>query len=112
MDDHVKKYLADIRDAAEYILDVIPEIKSYKEYVSHRFYKPAFERKVEIIGEALSKALKLSPDLPITNKERIVSMRHRIIHAYDAVDDALVWEVVRKHLPKLHEEVQNLLKSD
>jgi len=35
---------------------------------------------------------------------------NRIIHAYDAVDDNMIWEIVVKHLPLLKKEVEALLK--
>ena len=38
-------------------------------------------------------------------------MRNRIIHAYDAVDDVLIWEVIKKHLPVLKKEVEQLLQN-
>lgn len=37
------------------------------------------------------------------------SIRHRIIHGYDAIDDAAVWGVVESHLPRLIAEVETLL---
>ena len=40
---------------------------------------------------------------------RIVGFRNRIIHGYDAVDDATVWGIVNEHLPRLLNEVQALL---
>jgi uncharacterized protein with HEPN domain len=74
--------------------------------------KAAVERKLEIIGEALNKCKKYFPDIPITNKEKIISTRNRIIHAYDAVDDIMMWEIVINHLPKLKSEVEQLLSKE
>ena len=39
----------------------------------------------------------------------IVGMRNRLIHSYDNVDDKIVWEVVRKHLPELKVVAQDHL---
>jgi uncharacterized protein with HEPN domain len=69
------------------------------------------ERKFEIIGEALNRCMKIMPDISITNKEKIVGTRNRIIHAYDSVDDILIWEIINKHLPLLKEEVTALLNK-
>lgn len=71
--------------------------------------KAAVERKLEIIGEAMNKATKQSPDLAIPSKYKIISLRNRIIHAYDAVDDILIWEVVQRHLLLLKQDVIRLL---
>lgn len=59
-------------------------------------------RLLEVIGEA---ANRLAPkmrarygDVPWAD---IVSMRNRLIHAYDAVDLDIVWKVVTEDLPPL-----------
>ena len=111
MDERAKKYLFDAYDAIEYIESVLPEIKGFIDYTTNRFYKPSFERKISIIGEAINKAVKINPEIPIRNKERIIGLRNRIIHAYDAVDDALIWEIVKKHIPVLKEDIQKLLNE-
>lgn len=38
-------------------------------------------------------------------------MRNRLIHAYDNVDDRIVWEVIRKDLPKLKAEAEQRLQG-
>ncbi|RRB07958.1 HepT-like ribonuclease domain-containing protein [Larkinella rosea] len=40
---------------------------------------------------------------------KVISLRNRIIQAYDAVDDILIWEVVQRHLPVLKQDVFHLL---
>jgi uncharacterized protein with HEPN domain len=40
---------------------------------------------------------------------KIVGFRNRLIHAYDAVDSAMVWAIVKKHLEPLRKEVENLI---
>lgn len=35
----------------------------------------------------------------------------RIIHAYDSLDDTLVWAIVVNHLPALKSEVKTLLEN-
>ncbi|GAB3489615.1 hypothetical protein GCM10027341_00250 [Spirosoma knui] len=45
----------------------------------------------------------------ISNARRIVDLRNRVIHAYDAVDDVIVWSVVIKYLPALKVEIDQLL---
>lgn len=47
--------------------------------------------------------------IPIEHSRRIVDFRNRIIHGYDSVDDAVVWGILKMHLPKLKEEVENLM---
>jgi uncharacterized protein with HEPN domain len=70
----------------------------------------AVEREIEIIGEAMTKILKLESDIAIKNARRVVSTRNMVIHSYDAVDDNVIWGIVKRHLPVLREEVKELLK--
>ena len=111
MNDDIKKYLLDILDAIEFIQKQFKEKKIYSEFHNNELLKAAIERKVAIIGEALNKALKIEPNLTITNKQKIVSLRNRIIHSYDTVDDIMIWEIVINHIPVLKLEVENLMNA-
>jgi len=67
------------------------------------------ERELEIIGEATNRILKLQLDIEITSAVKIVDQRNLIIHAYDSIDDEMIWGIVVNHLPKLKKEVAGLL---
>jgi len=110
MSDEVKKYLNDIFECIVFIEKEVGSERIFANYKSNSLLKAAVERKIEIIGEALNKASRLEHPLNITNIEKIISTRNRIIHAYDAVDDNMIWEIVVKHLPLLKKEVEALLK--
>ena len=45
------------------------------------------------------------------NKD-IVGMRDKIIHQYFDIDLDIVWDVLKQDLPKLKEQIQNILKKD
>jgi len=45
----------------------------------------------------------------ITEGSAIVGFRNRLIHGYDTVDDAIVWDVVQKKLPTLRTDADRLL---
>jgi len=72
----------------------------------------AIEREFEIIGEALSRMNKLIPEIPVSNKHQIISMRNRVIHGYDKIDDGIIWGTIVKHLPILKKEIEKLLVSN
>jgi len=110
MNEITKKYLYDINECILFIEEAVNEIVTFQKYRESKYEKPAIERKLEIIGEALHKALLITPEIPISNKHKIVSVRNRIIHAYDSIDDALIWEIVQKHLPTLKKEITSLLE--
>ena len=109
MSDELQKYLADILKAIQEIEYFIGEKKNFRHFQSSAMLRAAVERKLEIIGEATNEALKIEKDLPITNARKIVDTRNKLIHGYDEVDMALVWNIVVKHLPLLEREVQSLL---
>jgi uncharacterized protein with HEPN domain len=68
--------------------------------------KSAVERHLSIIGEAINKFLKESNGNDLANAKQIISLRNRLIHSYDNVDDRLIWNIVRMHLNPLKEEVE------
>ena len=45
----------------------------------------------------------------ISGKHQIISMRNRVIHGYDKIDDEIVWGTIVRHLPTLKTEIENLL---
>lgn len=107
----VYKYLFDIADSIEIIEDHLSRINSLTEYTNDLKTIDAAERRLSIIGEALNKAVKLNAQLEITNKSKIIGLRHILIHNYDALDNATIWTITQKNLPVLKNEVELLLKN-
>ncbi len=70
----------------------------------------AVERESEIIGEAMSRIEKVDPTINISSKKQIINMRNRVIHGYDKIDNEIVWGTIVRHLPKLKEEIDQLLR--
>ena len=70
----------------------------------------AIEGEFEIIGEAMSRIEKLDSTLNITAKKLIISMRNRVIHGYDKIDNEIIWGTIVRHLPTLKIEIEILLK--
>ena len=69
----------------------------------------AVEREFEIIGEAMSRIEKLDSTIEISSKRQIISMRNRVIHGYDKIDNEIVWGTIVRHLHGLKFEIDNLL---
>jgi uncharacterized protein with HEPN domain len=64
---------------------------------------------LEIIGEATNNLIKIDPAFPVSSARKIVNLRNRVIHAYDDVDETIIWKVVVKDIPVLLQEIQQLL---
>lgn len=109
MDHEIKKYLYDIQESIKSIQEYIGEKRDFSVYQSNKMLRRAVEREFEIIGEAVSRINKIDPTLDISSKRQIISMRNRVIHGYDKVDDEIVWGTIIRHLPTLKDEIDNLL---
>jgi uncharacterized protein with HEPN domain len=74
-----------------------------------RFLRRSVERELEIIGEAMNRILKVDPAFEVSNARKIVDLRNRVIHAYDSINDGIIWGIVINHLPPLKVEIEKLL---
>jgi uncharacterized protein with HEPN domain len=110
----INKSLLDIREAIEsidgYLSEFLGEKRDFNLYRQKKFLRRSVERELEIIGEAAGRLLLADPDIRIDNARKIVDLRNRIIHGYDKVDDVLIWGILFKHLPKLTEDIDKLLR--
>ncbi len=85
--------------------------RAFAEYLNDRQFRRAVEREFEVIGEALARLARNSPEVAarVNALPRIVGFRNRIIHGYDAIDHAAVWGVIHGPLPQLLAEIEALL---
>jgi len=111
MENEIKTWLEDISQAIDEIQSFLPEKKDFIEFQEDLKTQRAIERNIEIIGEAVGRILKLSPDFPVQNARKIVDTRNRIIHGYDSVSKDIIWGIVIRDLPKLETEIKRLLKD-
>ena len=112
MQPEIKKYLYDINESVESIENYLGEVRDFNIYLGNKMLRRAIERELEIIGEAMTKIEKIDPNLPITSKRQIISMRNRVIHGYDKIDNEMVWGTIIRHLPILKKEIKELLDSN
>lgn len=104
------KLLVDIQSSLAEIRDFV----SGMDYAGYRLdakCRAAVERKFEIIGEACTRLRDRFPDAysKISSGPQIVGFRNRLIHGYDNVDDAIVWDIVIRKLPELALQVEALM---
>ncbi len=105
-----RPYLLHIRDA-------IGQVRHYtsggrRRFFSDRKTQDAVVRNIEIIGQA---AKNLSQELKAryrkTPWKQIAGMRDKLIHEYFGVDWELVWDTVKKDLPRLDRDVKAILRD-
>jgi uncharacterized protein with HEPN domain len=108
----IKKLILDIIDSINSIDEHLEKRRNFDEYLSNKTKRRAVEREIEIIGEAMSKILKLNQSVAISYSRIIVDLRNRVIHSYDNVDDVLIWKIIMKDLPILLEETKQLLNEN
>lgn len=112
MSEDVKKYLYDISTAIFHIDMHLLGKRDLDYFLTNFTARRAVEREFEIIGEAMNRILKIEPEIQITNSRAVVSLRNRVIHAYDLVDEMVLWKVITSDLPILKSEVGKLLEND
>lgn len=107
-----KKFLFDIAKSAKDV-QTFTENLTFAEYASNPLVKAAVERKFEIMGEALNRLHKSSPEIveAVRNYKKIIAFRNILIHGYDSVSDPIVWDIIKKSLPELCDDVEIFLRD-
>jgi uncharacterized protein with HEPN domain len=111
MTEQAKKYLTDILTAIENIESFIRGIDSFITYQNDLKTQSAVERQLAIIGEAVNKFDRQFPVHSLKNAGKIISVRNRLIHAYDNIDNSITWAILQNHLKGLKQEVLNKLNA-
>ncbi|MDI1319990.1 MAG: DUF86 domain-containing protein [bacterium] len=113
MDETTLKHFYDAREAARAIRQFAAG-RSFEDYCSDDMLSSAIERKFEIIGEALTRIRRERPDdlRQIGEWPAIIGFRNILIHAYDHIEDAVVWGIVTEQLPRFIEQLEAIPEID
>jgi len=109
MDLQEKKLLTDIKIAAESIDEHLDFRRDFEMYKTSKTRRRAVERELEIIGEAMNNLLKINPSVQLSYTRVAVDLRNRIIHAYDNVNNIIIWNIILTDIPILLKEVTQLV---
>jgi uncharacterized protein with HEPN domain len=109
----IRKYVYDIQQACE-LLSEFTAGKTLDDYTANAMLRSAVERQFEIIGEALNQMLRRDPALTprISDHQRIIAFRNRLIHGYADIDYEVVWGILTSSLPNLRREIDALFPGD
>lgn len=106
-----KKLLTDIKISIESIYEHLENNFDFEIYKTNKTKRRAVERELEIIGEAISKLLKINTEILISYSRQIVDLRNKIIHSYDNVNDIVIWKIIIKDIPVLQKEINTYLEK-
>lgn len=62
----IKKYLFDIQESINSIYEFLEDKKNFNEYATNKLLRRGIERELEIIGEAVSRILKIDSNIEIS----------------------------------------------
>ena len=99
-----------------HILDAVSELEKYTaaktfiDFFEDTMLQSACIRQLEIIGEA---ANRISNNIKTKSENiewrEIIGLRNILIHEYFGIDVDLIWEIIRKDIPKLKDSVKSQL---
>ncbi len=113
MDETSLKHYYDAREAARAIRRFAAG-RSYADYCADEMLSSAIERKFEIIGEALARIRRQRPeDLGVIGEwPAIIGFRNVLAHAYEQIEDAVVWGIVTEQLPRFLDQLEAIPDLD
>ena len=106
------KFLYDIQQACRAVAQFTAG-KTLADYEADLLLRSGVERQLMIVGEALSRLMKIEPAVgsTITAARQIIGFRNILVHGYDVIRDREVWKILEDDLPALAREVDALLKQ-
>ena len=112
MDEYILTYLQDVLDAINelesYFTDYPMQFETFEKDFLRR---SAVERKVEIMGEAINRILKIDSTFVLPNAKEIINTRNRVIHGYYSVTPEFLWGLIIKHIHILKHDIEQILSK-
>lgn len=107
-----RKYLYDMLSSCRFLIEFTSG-KTIDDYINDRAFRSALERELQIIGEAMMQLENVAPEFTekIPEYRNIIGFRHVLVHGYDSLNPATVWNIVESKLKRLEEKLQQLLSE-
>lgn len=108
----IKTRLWHIQTACEKVLRLTAG-KTAEEYATDDVLPDVVERRLTIVGEAMSKIAALDKHVAsqLGDFPRIISFRNQLVHNYHHIDHDAVWLIVQTEVPVLLARVRELLAT-
>jgi len=104
----IKHILENIKD-----VEVFTRYISKEEFFENKEKQNAVIRSIEVIGEAAKNLPDSFKDkYPEISWKDITGTRDKLIHYYFGVDLNAVWKVVKKNIPELKLQIEEILKEE
>ncbi len=110
MTSETTRRLLDAIDACETIRQYTAALDA-DEFAGNPVVRDAVVFRLVVLGVALNRLAQFDPVVVDTVPEprKIVGLRNRMVHAYDAIDDENVWDIVQTKLVVLREQLYRLV---
>jgi uncharacterized protein with HEPN domain len=112
--ERVEDYLEHISEAIDRCTSYLQDVPDLEAFGRNSQVQDAVVRNIEIIGEAVAKINKASPEFIKRHSDipwqQMRAMRNVVIHEYFFVDLQIVWNTVKGDFPKLRRQIEALLK--
>jgi uncharacterized protein with HEPN domain len=94
-------------------VQVVRRLPDRAAFEQNSLVQDAVVRNIEVIGEAVNHINRVAPEFIAQHPELpwqdMRDMRNVVIHAYFAVDFQIVWRTVQEDLPKVKQQIDQLL---
>jgi uncharacterized protein with HEPN domain len=113
--ERVEDYLEHIAEAVERARSYVQPLPDLHAFRQNLLVQDAVVRNIEIIGEAVNHINRMAPEFIAQHPELpwadMRDMRNIVIHAYFDVQAQVVWRTVQDDLPKLKQQIDDLLNQ-
>jgi uncharacterized protein with HEPN domain len=100
-----------MRDHAREAIDLLGD-KTLDELRQDRVLQLALVQLIEILGEAASRvSAETRTAYPSVPWQRAANMRNKLIHGYDIIEFAIVYDTVKDDLPPLVEQLEVIIEA-
>jgi uncharacterized protein with HEPN domain len=109
MEREIEKLLIDILKAISEIKMFIKG-KEFTDFVNDRGLQLIAEREFEIIGEAMSRMIRINPgiDEMIPDIHKIIGLRNILAHGYDIIEYEILWDIIENKIKPLEENINKI----